>query len=138
MREDGRRARTVGLGVRNDVDLGGYGCQVKLPRATAATRHIAQAAWAMLCAREPMDADHPLRALHVRAQDLVEPDPCEQLSLFGDGEPDWEGLDRCIDEVRRRFGNKAVVRGVELVDESLAGVDIKGENTVHPVGYFHR
>ena len=36
------------------------------------------------------------------------------------------------------FGNKAIVRGVELVDGSLADVDIKGENTVPPVGYFHR
>ena len=138
MREDGVRARTVSIGVRNDTDLTGYGCQVKLPRPTAATRHIAHAAWAMLCVREPIDADHPIRALHVRASDLVEPDPFPQLQLFADEEPDWESLDRCIDEVRRRFGNKAIVRGVELVDDSLANVDIKGENTVHPVGYFHR
>ena len=138
MREDGVRARTISIGVRNDTDLSGYGCQVKLPRATAATCHVADAAWALLCLREPFDDEHPLRALHVRASDLIEPEPYEQLRLFGDEGPDWEGLDRCIDEVRRRFGNKAVVRGVELVDESLAGVDIKGENTVHPVGYFHR
>ena len=138
MREDGVRARTVSVGVRNDTDLAGYGCQVKLPRPTAATRHIAQAAWAMVRAREPFDEDHPVRALHVRASDLVEPPPAEQLELFAPPEPDWEGLDRCIDELRHRFGNTCIVRGVELLDDSLAGVDIKGENTVHPVGYFHR
>ena len=138
MREDGVRARTVSIGVRNDTDLSGYGCQVKLPRPTAATRHVAQAAWEMLAAREPFDEAHPIRALHVRASDLVDPGPFEQLDLFAPVEPDWERLDCCIDELRRRFGNTSVVRGVELLDASLAGVDIKGENTVHPVGYFHR
>ncbi len=138
MREDGMRARTIAIGVRNDVDLSGYGCQVKLPRPSAATRHVAQAAWAMLRIRERFDEDHPIRALHVRATDLVEPDLSGQLTLFDDPEPDWESLDRCIDEARRRFGNTCIVRGVELLDETLAGTDIKDENTVHPVGYFHR
>ena len=140
MREDGMRARTIAIGVRNDVDLSGYGCQVKLPRPSAATRHIAQAAWALLCVNEPFDEDHPIRALHVRATDLVEPEPVEheQLSLFAPAEPDWERLDLCIDDLRRRFGNTCIVRGTELLDSSLAGLDIKDENTVHPVGYFHR
>ena len=138
MREDGVRARTISIGVRNDTDLSGYGCQVKLPKPSAATRHVAQAAWAMLCAREPLDEGHPIRALHVRASDLVEPSPVEQLSLFQDSEPDWERLDCCIDDLRRRFGNTCIVRGTELLDEALAGIDIKDENTVHPVGYFHR
>ena len=138
MRADGMRARTIAIGVRNDVDLSGYGCQVKLPRPSAATRHVAQAAWAMLCLREPFDADHPIRALHVRATDLIEPNPTDQLSLFDDAEPNWEKLDYCIDDLRRRFGNTCIVRGTELLDPALAGTDIKDENTVHPVGYFHR
>ncbi len=138
MRADGMRARTIQIGVRNDVDLSGYGCQVKLDRPSAATRHVAQAAWALLRANEPLDEDHPIRALHVRASDLVEADPGVQLSLFESAEPDWENLDLCIDELRRRFGNTCIVRGTELLDSSLAGLDIKDENTVHPVGYFHR
>ena len=140
MREDGMRARTIAIGVRNDTDLTGYGCQMKLPQPSAATRHVAQAAWALLCVNEPFDEEHPIRALHVRATDLVEPAPIEheQLSLFTPDEPDWERLDLCIDDLRRRFGNTCIVRGTELLDESLAGLDIKDENTVHPVGYFHR
>lgn len=140
MRDDGMQARTVSIGVRNDVDLSGYGCQVKLPHPSAATRHIAQAAWAMLVANERFDENHPIRALHVRATDLVAPTPLEheQLELFANPEPDWERLDLCIDDLRRRFGNTCIVRGTELLDSSLAGLDIKDENTVHPVGYFHR
>lgn len=138
MREDGVQARTVSIGVRNDTDLSGYGCQVKLPRPSAATRHVAHAAWAMLVANEPFGEDHPIRALHVRATDLVEPPAAKQLSLFDPAEPDWERLDCCIDDLRRRFGNTCIVRGTELLDASLTGLDIKDENTVHPVGYFHR
>ena len=138
MREDFVQARTVSIGVRNDTDLTGYGCQTKLAKPTAATRHIAQAAWAMLSHRETFGEDNPIRALHVRATDLVAPSPTGQLELFGNDERDWEHLDRCIDDLRRRFGNTCIVRGTELLDDSLKGIDIKGENTVHPVGYFHR
>ena len=138
MRADGVQARTVSIGVRNDVDLGGYGCQTKLVRPSAATRHIARAAWGMLAAREQFGQEHPLRALHVRASDLVEPNPTGQLALFEDEGANWERLDYCIDDLRRRFGNTCIVRGTELLDPALAGLDIKDENTVHPVGYFHR
>ena len=138
MRADGMRARTVSLGVRNDVDLGGYGCQMKLAHPSSATRHIAQAAWGMLVVRERFGEQHPIRALHVRASDLVEANPLGQLSLFSADEHNWEQLDYCIDDLRRRFGNTCIVRGTELLDASLVGLDIKEENTVHPVGYFHR
>ncbi len=138
MRADGVRARTVSIGVRSDVDLSGYGCQVKLERPSCATRHVAHAAWDLLRACEPFGEDHPIRALHVRASDLVEARRTNQLSLFEASGPDWEELDMCIDELRRRFGNTCIIRGTELLDESLVGMDIKDENTVHPVGYFHR
>ena len=138
MRADGMRARTVSIGVRNDTDLSGYGCQAKLRQPTAATRHIAQLAWGMLVVRERFDADHPIRALHVRASDLVAPSPVEQLELFPSTQHNWEQLDYCIDYLRRRFGNTCIVRGTELLDPALSGLDIKDENTVHPVGYFHR
>ena len=138
MREDGMRARTVSIGVRNDVDLTGYGCQVKLAKPTCATRFIAKAAWGLLCVNEPFDEDHPIRALHVRASDLVEPPEFEQLELFASPEPKWEDLDFCIDDLRRRFGNTCIVRGTELADSAISGLDIKDENTVHPVSYLHR
>ena len=99
---------------------------------------MAHAAWDLLRACETFDEEHPIRALHVRASDLVDPDPMRQLSLFEAAEHDWEGLDSCIDELRRRFGNTCIIRGTELLDATLVGVDIKDENTVHPVGYFHR
>ena len=47
-----------------------------------------------------------------------------------------ERLDLAIDELRRRFGNKCVHRAVELTDEVMSGLDIKRDNTVHPVGFL--
>lgn len=45
-------------------------------------------------------------------------------------------LDLVIDKLRRRFGNKCVHRAVELTDEVMSGLDIKRDNTVHPVGFL--
>ena len=48
----------------------------------------------------------------------------------------------CAFAVRPRPGGCVLcwlpVRGVELLDDALVGMDIKDENTVHPVGFFHR
>lgn len=40
---------------------------------------------------------------------------------------------RCM---RGSFKNACVRRGVELTDETMAGLDIKRDNTVHPVGFL--
>ena len=139
LREDGVRARTVSIGVRSGLDLSGYGRQVKLRAPTAATVEIAQTAWNLLLQNQKLDEDHPVRALHVRASDLTSMHEPVQLALLDEGpRAHLEDLDLAIDDLRRRFGNTCVVRGVELVDDALAGTDIKGENTVHPVGWFHR
>lgn len=61
-----------------------------------------------------------------------------QLQIFEPRESRLKRLYIPIDDPRRRFGNTVVKRGVELTDETLIGMDIKGENIVHPVGYFHR
>lgn len=137
MREDGMRAGVIGVGARSGEDLSGYGRQCKLRAPTAATRTVAQTAWQLLCCTQPIDDEHPIRALYVRASDLEPIAACEQLSLFPSQEQQWEKLDFAIDDLRRRFGNTCVVRGAELWDASLAGADIKADNTVHPESYFH-
>ena len=136
LREDGVRARTVGIGVRSGIDLSGYGRQAKLRAPTAATIEIARAAWGLLRANEKLDEEHPVRALHVRATGLSSMQEPVQLALLDDGRAHREDLDFAIDDLRRRYGNTCVVRGAELVDDALAGTDIKDENTVHPVGWL--
>lgn len=139
MREGRARARTVSVGARAADDLCTRSRQRKLPVATDVTLEVARAAWGLLRELEPLDASHPLRGIHVRASDLEPADADLQASLF-DPMPrrtEMRELDASIDDLRRRYGNKCVVWGAQLVDEGAAGVDAKADNTVHPVSFFH-
>jgi DNA polymerase-4 len=137
MREGYARAETISIGVRH-ADLCGYVRQTKLSTPTNATSVVARAAWTLLLANEPLDEQHPLRALNVRASDLIHAGQPLQLSLFNeDCSLELEALDNVIDMLRRRYGNTVIQRGIELTDTSLSGLDIKRDNIVHPVGFFH-
>lgn len=139
MREGRARARTVSVGARAADDLCTRSRQCKLPVATDVTLEVARAAWGLLRELEPLDASHPLRGIHVRASDLEPADADLQASLF-DPLPrrtEMRELDASVDELRRRYGNKCVVWGAQLVDEGAASVDAKADNTVHPVSFFH-
>lgn len=139
MREGRARARTVSVGARAADDLCTRSRQCKLPVATDVTLEVARAAWDLLRELEPLDASHPLRGIHVRASDLEPADADLQASLF-DPLPrrtEMRELDASVDDLRRRYGNKCVVWGAQLVDEGAASVDAKADNTVHPVSFFH-
>lgn len=139
MREGRARARTVSVGARAADDLCTRSRQCKLPVATDVTLEVARAAWGLLRELEPIDASHPLRGIHVRASDLEPADADLQASLF-DPLPrrtEMRELDASVDDLRRRYGNKCVVWGAQLVDEGAASVDAKADNTVHPVSFFH-
>ena len=138
LREARFRASTVSIGVRSARDLASYSRQATLRRATNVTGVVARTAWGLLAANEPLDGEHPLRGLHVRASNLEPCDAPQQLELAFDARRRMlEDLDETIDDLRRRFGNTCIQRGAELLDESLLGLDIKKENVVHPVGYFY-
>lgn len=139
MREGRARARTVSVGARAADDLCTRSRQCKLPVATDVTLEVARAAWGLLRELEPLDASHPLRGIHVRASDLEPADADLQASLF-DPLPrrtEMRELDASVDDLRRRYGNKCVVWGAQLVDEGAASVDAKADNTIHPVSFFH-
>ena len=139
MREGRASARTVSVGARAADDLCTRSRQCKLPVATDVTLEVARAAWGLLRELEPLDASHPLRGIHVRASDLEPADADLQASLF-DPLPrrtEMRELDASVDDLRRRYGNKCVVWGAQLVDEGAASVDAKADNTVHPVSFFH-
>ncbi len=87
---------------------------------------------------QPLDECHAIRAIHVRTSNLVTMREPLQVDLFGDAEEilKRERLDLAVDELRRRFGNKCVHRVVELTDEVMGTLDIKRDNTVHPIGFL--
>jgi len=136
LREHKLKARAVGIGVR-DSELERYTRQRRLLLPTNITTEIARAAFALLCENEDFEG-RGLRSLSIRAQDLVDAAAPTQTNLFlpEAQRKKLEELEGSIDSLRTRFGNKSVVRGIELIDSCMAKVDIKSDNTVHPVGYF--
>jgi len=136
LREGGFRTRCVDIAVRDANDLSSYTRQCSLCDSTASTKTIAKTAWQLLIDHQPLDTDHPIRGLSVRVTSLSPVHGNRQLSLLGDQAQ--EDLDFAIDALRRRFGTKRVVRGIELMDESLIAREIKDEHTVHPIGFLHR
>lgn len=138
MRESRLRCRTVSVGVRRAGDLSGYSRQTTLGTPTCLTGDVANLAMGLIRANQPLDEDHAIRAIHVRATNLSPMDAPVQHDLFGDAEAveRLERLDLAIDALRARFGNRCVHRAVELTDEVMGSLDVKRDNTVHPVGFL--
>ena len=135
LREGGHRATVVSVAVRDGEELTYYSRQAKLACPTALTAEIAKTAWALVAGNQVFSEDSPVRGLHVRVSGLVPATVNRQLSLLDNDV--LEELDFAIDDLRRRFGNTCIQRGVEMTDASLHGLDIKGEHTIHPVGFFY-
>lgn len=138
LRESHFRCRTVSVGVRRAVDFTGYSRQTTLRTPTCLTSDVANLAMGLIRANQPLDKEHAIRAIHVRTTNLVPMGQPVQDDLFGDAEEvhKRERLDLTIDELRRRFGNRCVHRTVELTDETMGSLDIKRDNTVHPIGFL--
>lgn len=136
LRENGLRARTVEVSVRDNT-MDWFGCQGKLPTVSCTSAALANGAMRLL--REKYHFTRPLRALGVRACDLVSMASGLQLSFDGDTnrQARWETIESCVDGLRQRFGWDAVKRA------SLVNADVIGEadpltHVVHPVGFFGR
>ena len=138
VREARLRCRTVAIGIRRAADLAGYSRQTTLGTPTCLTSDIATTAMNLVRAAQPLDKEHAIRAIHVRVSNLVPMEQPVQGDLFGNAERALasERLDLAIDELRKRFGNKCVHRAVELTDEVMGSLDIKRDNTVHPIGFL--
>lgn len=138
LRESRLRCRTVSVGIRRAGDLSGYSRQTTLRTPTCLTGEVARLAMGLIKANQPLDEEHAIRAIHVRSTNLSSMDDPLQCDLFGDAEETLkaERLDLAIDALRSRFGNRCVHRAVELTDEVMGGLDIKRDNTVHPIGFL--
>jgi DNA polymerase-4 len=81
----------------------------------------------------------PLRKIGVKGSNLISMKQPRQLSLFEEAEKtaDKEELERIINSLRSRYGNKAVQRAVMFMDTELSGVDAKRDHIIHPVGVFN-
>lgn len=105
LRADGLQARTVAIKLRWP-DFQTITRQTTLPRPTDSTSEVYHAAEALLTAVVKRGAQ--VRLLGVRASNLVEG---RQLGLFDDSSSEKRSrVDRAVDEIRDRFGDKAIRR----------------------------
>lgn len=110
MRGAGRTGRTVVLRLRFD-DFGRATRSHTLPRATASTDAVLAAARALVTAAAPVIAERGLTLIGFAVSN-IDHQGSQQLELPFDSEPDPVAIDGAIDEVRQRFGNAMLTRGV--------------------------
>ena len=122
-----------------DNELKNYGArQGKLPGPTNISGEIADAAF-KLFKRNYGHWPKPLRKVGVRGTGLVGMDAPRQLTIFDEeaGKAAKEELERSVNSLRRRYGNKIIQRAIMYTDERLSGVDAKKDHTIHPIGVFN-
>lgn len=112
--------------------------QCKIPVPTCISGEIADTAF-MLFRQCYGHWPKPLRGIGVRGSNLVEAASVpRQISMFENPER-VDGkvkLERAINDIRRRYGNKAIQRGIMFTAPELSKVDAKKDHTAHPVGLF--
>ena len=127
-------ARGVQISVRGN-DLFGSQYQTKLPFKTQLPSEIAQAAFLLFKGYYGWRTH--VRAVTVRAIDLVPVNATEQLSLFNDNErrERRERLEDCVEEIRGRFGKDSLTYCALLGDLKIPG---DGREKVKMPGMMYR
>ncbi|MGV0849353.1 DNA polymerase IV [Mycolicibacterium phlei] len=110
MRAAGRTGRTVVLRLRFD-DFSRATRSHTMPRATASTDAILAAARGLVAAAAPLIAEKGLTLIGFAVSN-IDRDRAQQLELPFDDQPDTTTVDAAVDQVRRRYGNTALTRGV--------------------------
>ena len=111
--------------------------QAKLQRPTSLSGEIASAAYDLF-KKYYSHWPAPLRKIGVRGCNLVDASAPRQLTIMDDPrvEQQKDDLERTINNLRARFGNKKIQRGIMYMDKDLSRVDAKKDHTVHPIGLF--
>ena len=137
LREHSLAAATIEIDIR-DSGLYSFSRRRSVSIPTNINSDIAR--YAMSLFRENYHFGNPVRSICVRGSNLVPEDQPVQMNLFMDENQRTRRhqADLAVDSIRRRFGYRAIQRGVILNDETLSGADIKSDNVIHPRGYFDR
>lgn len=133
LRRHGLKCRTVAIHVRNN-ELFSFERQGKLSGPTFLSGKIADKAMELF--RANYRWDKPIRSIGVRGADLVTAAGMVQLDLFERDVAMMEELERCVDQLRNRFGPYCIQRCALLQDGQLTGFDPKTEHVIHPVSFF--
>ncbi len=140
MRDDCAKAKVISVTLRSALDLGFIQHQRKLDVATNITPEVCKIAWELASEMYTFCKDKPVRGINVQAGKIQSSDVWQNQLLFDEiaNREDMQKLDSAVDELKRRYGNNAIMWGGRSTDEDTSQLDIKGDNTVHPISFFHR
>lgn len=135
MKDAGVEGDTLHISFRS-AGLNWYGKQKKLVRPTNVSEEILAAIMDVL--ENCYHFEEPLRAVGATMSGLRPCGHVHQLSLLEDEEKHEKGrlLDEAMDEIRNRYGFRAIRRACTLMDEPLTDFNPKGDHTIYPIGYF--
>ena len=133
--EYGFICRTVQIGIRNN-ELEWFERQGKLEIPNRTAKSIFELAFSLF---KKHTNGKLIRSFSVRACDL-EPVDFIQLSLLPDVAKlqKQEELESAMDNLRNRFGQFSVQKGIMLRDRELSNLDPKNDHIIHPMSFFIR
>ena len=127
MRKNNVKGKVVEVWVRNNR-LNSFVRQSHLERYTNISDDIAGMAYRLFV--ENYKWTYPVRSLGVRVNELSTADEPEQMSFFDDPAKriKKQNMENALDDIRRRFGNDSINRGVMYTDEQLSGISRKNKS----------
>ena len=133
LREQHFVGKTVELQLR-DSQLHTRSHRMTLDHYIQSTGDIAAAAFALF--KDAYRWQRPLRSVTIGVSSLEPEDtPCQLDMTDSHRREKREQLDRAVDGLRRRFGDKCVRRAILLEDPDLTGESLYETHTVHPTGF---
>ena len=136
-----RRARKVARIIQvsvKDNELFSREYESLLPEPSASAAALTACAAGLFGARYHWE--RPVRAMGLRAVELLDEDTPVQLDLeqYARSQLRQAKIERSMDEIRRRFGVRAITRGC-LLDGSVTGtISPADDNIVYPVAFRKR
>lgn len=133
LREQHLVGKTVELHLR-DNQLHTRSHRVTLDHYMQSTNDIESAAYTLF--KESYRWQRPLRSVTIGVSSLEPEDTPTQLDMLESaGREKREQLDRTVDGLRERFGDKVIRRAILLEDPALTGDSPYETHTVHPTGF---
>jgi DNA polymerase-4 len=128
-------AKTVVISLRTS-DLEWCERQMALSSPSMIAGELTAAAMKLL--HENYRWQKPLRGIGIRGANLIPLSDPRQLNIFADERKreKLERLEYAVDDIRRRFGHRAIGRALLSSDNLLGKLNPKLEHTIHPVGYL--
>ncbi len=133
LREQHFVGKTVELQLR-DNQLNTRSHRVTLDHYIQATDDITEAAYTLF--KSHYQWKRPLRSITVGVSHLEPEDIPSQMDMNdSDRREKREQLDKAVDTLRLRFGDKCIRRAILLEDPELTGESLYDTHTVHPTGF---